>query len=67
MNLQLYDKPLPWVAHVTHLGHEFCEDGVWEGMEMFFTDTSDITAPKAGVCQSLFAWQITNKFSGGTV
>ena len=27
MNLQLYGKPLPWVAHATHLGHEFNEDG----------------------------------------
>ena len=27
LNLQLYGKPLPWVAHATHLGHEFCEDG----------------------------------------
>ena len=27
MNLQLYGKPLPWVAHATHLGHEFHEDG----------------------------------------
>ena len=27
VNLQLYGKPLPWVAHATHLGHEFCEDG----------------------------------------
>ena len=27
VNLQLYGKPLPWVAHATHLGHEFHEDG----------------------------------------
>ena len=26
-NLHLYGKPLPWVAHATHLGNEFCEDG----------------------------------------
>jgi hypothetical protein len=25
--LQLYGKSLPWVAHATHLGHEFHEDG----------------------------------------
>ena len=27
VNLQLYGKPLPWVTHATHLGHEFHEDG----------------------------------------
>ena len=27
VNLQLYEKPLPWVSHATHLGHEFHEDG----------------------------------------
>jgi hypothetical protein len=27
VNLQLYGKPLPWVALATHLGHEFHEDG----------------------------------------
>ena len=34
---------------------------------MFFTDNSDITALKEGVCESLLAWQITYKLSGGTV
>ena len=29
-NLQLYGKPLPWVAHATHLGHEFHEDGTMD-------------------------------------
>ena len=27
VNLQLHGKQLPWVAHDTHLGHKFCEDG----------------------------------------
>ena len=27
VNLQPYGKPLPWVSHGTHLGHEFHEDG----------------------------------------
>ena len=27
VNLPLYGKPLPWVSHATHLGHEFHEDG----------------------------------------
>ena len=27
VNLQLYGKPLPWVSHATHLGHEFLKDG----------------------------------------
>ena len=27
VNLVLYGKPLPWVTHATHLGHEFHEDG----------------------------------------
>ena len=26
VNLHLYGKPLPWVAHATHLGQEFHED-----------------------------------------
>ena len=27
VNRQLYRKPLPWVTHATHLGHEFHKDG----------------------------------------
>jgi hypothetical protein len=30
VNLQLYGKPLPWVSHATHLGHEFHEDGTMD-------------------------------------
>ena len=26
----LYGRPLPWVSHATHLGHEFCEDGTMD-------------------------------------
>ena len=30
VNLTVCDKPLPWVRHATHLGHEFNEDGTFD-------------------------------------